>query len=61
MPKVGGSNMDECMDICMSDDEFAEEEPNADKRRKICFAACSDYLEDKNTEGEETDDGGDDE
>lgn len=50
MPKVGGKNIDECMEMCMSDEKFKNEESDAAKRRSVCYAACQNNFEDRNIE-----------
>lgn len=45
MPKTGGETVDECMEICMSDPKLKEEEPDAEKRKSMCYAACKDAVD----------------
>lgn len=47
MPKVGGTNIEECMEICMSDDKLKEEIADDGKRNEMCYAACMANLEGK--------------
>lgn len=45
MPKIGGNNIEECMEICMSDDKLKEEVKNDEDRSKMCYAACMSSFE----------------
>jgi hypothetical protein len=45
MPKVGGTNIEECMEICMSDDKLREEISNDEERSSMCYAACMSMLD----------------
>jgi len=56
MPKVGGNTIEECMEICMSDEKLKEEVKDGDKRSEMCYAACMGSLEsqDQNTHFEVT-------
>lgn len=49
MPKTGGSNIDECMEICMTDPALKKEEPDSDKRKSMCYAACDSYINDNDS------------
>lgn len=44
MPKIGGSNIEDCMEICMSDEKTKDEYPDDEKRQEVCYAACSDNF-----------------
>lgn len=44
MPNVGGRNIDQCMSICMEDPKTKEEYPNLDDRKKVCYAACIEKI-----------------
>ena len=45
MPKVGGKNIESCMEICMTDPKTKEEYPDTDKRQDVCYAACNERFE----------------
>ena len=47
MPKVGGNDIDECMHICVNDEQTKREYPDPEKRRKVCYAAYRNHVNDK--------------
>lgn len=45
MPKVEGTTIEQCMQVCMSDPQTKAEYPDPSKRREVCYAACMNHLE----------------
>jgi len=53
MPKVEGGNLDKCMEICLGDDKLKGEYPSVGKRQQICYAACAQKYDVKESTYEE--------